>query len=258
VTYRRIELPGTVPREVQAIVRTRVDLFCADIHAMLRLPLPVLGIAAGCNFALAEILCALVSGLSRVFVDRTLGSEAAFRGVLAHYPNENHPLALSEDEFVDELYETYRCNFAHSLGINMPDVKRGQKRKVQSLRHPTKVLRLVPMAIPGYILSAIEADEVRPRWLPPTIYRQDGVQKLCVESLYWGVRQLVRRLCADDACVSFATRFLREEVVSESDASSNPDYFALRQAPQHFEVMSSSSMVTSTTGSFGEHGYWQE
>lgn len=245
--YRRISLPAGLPSLVESVVRNRVDLFCSDVNAMLRTPLPVLGIEAGCNFASLEVLCSLISGVSRVFLSATLGSGKAFRDVLAFYPDESAIGGVAKSDLIDELYETYRCNFTHSLGINVPDPSRGQPRTVVPLSRQTKVLRVARGPWPDALLRSIEADGARPAELPPTLFEQGGALKLCVESLYWGVRQLVIGVCRDQTCIATAVAFLAPTQAQSPPASLS----SMPPAPPiNFDVSSSAAVwVSSTTGS---------
>jgi|ERR1700730_7653009 len=40
-----------------------------------------------------------------------------------------------------ELWEGYRCNLTHSLGINAPEPERGVARSTQPRLRPTKIVR---------------------------------------------------------------------------------------------------------------------
>ena len=240
MAYPQIASPPTVPPEIRDIVSGRIDLFLADVHAMLRLPRPDIGIQVGCNFAALEMLCALISGLARVFAADT-GSAAGFGRIMKHYPPDVHPLALATPQMIDALYETFRCNFSHSLGINVPNPQRGAPRSIVPLAQPTKVLRCVSAAREEQRLIELDDLHDRPRWLPPTLYVESGTTKLCVEALYWGCRKLVVNVVTDSTCVATAQNFLR--AVQPAPTDSAPIVRA-----QSFEVSSSYAVVTSTLG----------
>lgn len=246
MSYRLIDLPATTSPEVLALVRRRIDLFCADIHAMLHLPLPYHGIAAGCNFAAAEVLCSIVSGVSRVFSDPRWGSARAFTGILRFYPDEDFPGSVPKEEMIEQLYKSYRCNFAHSLGINVPDPDtRGGPRGIEPLERRTNVVRL-PMEHAAAAIAELETDGARPSWLPPTISRQGDIDTLCIESLYRGVRRLVRQVAADGDCCQFAVAFLRTAYPNRGGDDSYPPvrHISLNTSVT-FEVSSSAASAVS-------------
>lgn len=237
--YVPIALPESVPLRVRQLVAGRVDMFLSDVHAMLRLPLPVLGINAGCNFAVVEVLCAVISGLSRVFRSDVYGAGKAFEAVLEHYPHDEEPnFAISGKDFRSELYDTYRCNLVHSLGIN---VSEDAPRKIVPLLRRTVVRRYTFVGPPDPWINSLE-NEARPGWLKvPTLYDDaHGSRKLCAEALYWGTRRLTLRLCLDPFCVSRADSFLeRAEQLLHVPLI----------APNYYECENSATYVSSTTGS---------
>ena len=94
-----------------------------DVRAMLRLPLPELGMEHGCNFAVTDRLCSLISGISvTIFMPSNLvggeriGSGETYRQLIENF----YPWALTEDrqETVRVLYDIIRNPFAHSLGVH--------------------------------------------------------------------------------------------------------------------------------------------
>jgi hypothetical protein len=99
-----------------------------DISVMLRLPIQAQGIANGCNFASASIICNLLSGISVTIFQpavierpdkrgnmQPIGSGEAFREfVKAFYPD---PSAQQRAEVADVLYRQLRNPFAHALGV---------------------------------------------------------------------------------------------------------------------------------------------
>lgn len=184
-------------------------MYFEDVRAMLALPRPDIGIDAGCNFALIEVLCAVISGLSRVFRTDIAGAGRAFREVLALYPHDAEPPgAIVGPAFQEELWEGYRCNLTHSLGINAPDPERGTQRTIQARARPTKIVRAKAGGLGRAQIDQIEDIAQRPTWLGPTLWIGLDRQYLCADALYWGTRVLVARLCADPDCVARADAFL--------------------------------------------------
>jgi hypothetical protein len=105
---------------------------------------------------------------------------------------------------------------------------------ITQLASPTKVAR-----VPDLPLSPQKLDEldgpVRPGWLPATVSRRDGVLRLYVEPLYWGVRQLVRTIATDENTRPDAIAFL------------NP-WHSTAAYTRESEVQSSTPTVVYTTG----------
>jgi hypothetical protein len=181
----------------------------------------------------------------------------AFREILQFYPDEDLPNALSKPNLIEQLYKTYRRKFSHSLGINVPDPEdRDQPKRIEPLERRTKIIRLwiAPDAV-----AQLEANEERPNWLIPTISRHDSVDTLCIESLYWGVRQLVKRVAADAACAQGAAEFLQ---TAHRDLGGDDSYLPVRHIPVNtsitFEVSSSAVTTLSITApqSAAGEGCW--
>lgn len=113
-------------------------------------------------------------------------------------------------QFIDQLYTTFRCNFSHSLGINVPNPQAGSgPRKVEPLPRRTKIVRYGPGVLTPEFLAALDDTAQRPDGLLPTMYMEGGAANLCVEALYWGCRKMVLNVAADTTCISNATTFLR-------------------------------------------------
>ena len=130
---------------------------------MLRLPLPELGLEHGCNFAVTDRLCSLISGISvTIFMPSNptrrdnkgkitwVGSGEAFKHLLKNF----YPWASgdSRTEGVKALYDLFRNPFAHALGVQgkcsyQICVKKDPLQNDQ--------------------IEEIERSPTRPDWLPP-------------------------------------------------------------------------------------------
>lgn len=202
--YLPIQLGPAADKSIQKLVEGRVDLYLRDVHAMLRLPLPEAEIDSGCNFALAATLCSVVAGLSRIFLVTTRGAGEAFRNVLAEYPYAEEPAgAIVGIDFAAHLYDTYRNNLAHSLGVNV--AWNGAEYEIESFG-TVKIARQWP-SISQDRLKELEGD-VRPTWLGKTLELDGRTYKLGVESLYWGVRNLTQRLASTKPYTDSARKIL--------------------------------------------------
>jgi hypothetical protein len=168
-----------------------------DVRAMLRLPLPEVGITAGCNFAAVHVLLNVLSGLSRLMGPSPTRSDAAFRKFVARwYPwrLEPHGSIFRQQRGTKALYDSFRTGFSHDLGLLLetgPIDHRGRIRP--KFRIAGRQLGVTKQ--PSLSSSAlVELDDVtvRPTWLGPTV-DMDGKIGLLVNAvaLYWGVRRLV-------------------------------------------------------------------
>ena len=108
---------------VSDFVEEHLSMQFGDVRAMLRLPLPEPGLEHGCNFAVTDRLCSLISGISvTIFMPSNLvggehiGSGETYRQLIENF----YPWALTVDrrEAVEVLYNIIRNPFAHSLGVH--------------------------------------------------------------------------------------------------------------------------------------------
>ncbi len=89
-------------------------LYFSDVHRMLRLPRREAELAAGCNFAIGQVLPAAVSTIpTTLYSPKMRNYERVFRNVLiSHYPWETEQKGpLTEDEkgeIADFLYDEFR------------------------------------------------------------------------------------------------------------------------------------------------------
>lgn len=242
VPYREILIGPQADAGVREFVAARVDLYLRDVHAMLRLPLPAVGVEAGCNFAIAEMLCAVIAGLSRIFVPTEKGAGAAFKAVLAAYPLQHepagvHPLA----EIPEQLYTIYRCNVVHSLGMNIHWCGRSKRHEIQPLG-TTKIQRMHASMSEAQLLE-LEGDS-RPVWLGPTMELNGRTRLLNVEALYWGVRRLTQALATTAPFAADARTMLAPpQAVTGLSLGGVP---GPRYTPPTHEISATATTVTSS------------
>jgi len=82
---------------------------------MLQFPLPTVGINEACNFSIAEVLLAHISGIAIVFFDSTATPRDRFVGLLkAHYPwsAEAHHVynTINSDSGSNILYDLFEIH----------------------------------------------------------------------------------------------------------------------------------------------------
>jgi hypothetical protein len=185
--YRPLNVSDAAPGRVKRFIADHLDMQFEDVHCMLRLPMEEHGLRAGCNFAAAGTLLALIGGASVVlyrpseFATRGNRGEL-FTGLLRnHYPWFTARQALGRDRTIEKLWEMYRAPLAHALGLHEP----GQEDyKVLKLRHGLAEAELEELEGPGPC----------PVWVRPTMERDGAIFKLNVSTLYWGVRRMVEEL----------------------------------------------------------------
>jgi hypothetical protein len=180
-----------------------------DVHAMLRLPRPDVGITQACNFTIASALMNFISGISVTLfeppADRRDTGRKFKEVVTAFYPWDSEPATgiTNAEQGAIVLYETFRNPMAHALGFQDPEPP-----------GPVTVTRFAGDGFAEADLETIEGSVNRPAALlrdAPTLRRVDatGAIELNAESFYWGSRELARRLTADAPRMAAADAFLR-------------------------------------------------
>ena len=177
---------------------------------MLRLPRPEVGITEGCNFAIAAVLLNVISGVSVMLWEPNSDSRARDRGKRFlkvgrdFYPWHVEPRGTAirnPGTGAELLYSYFRNPMIHSFGFQDPE--------------PEGSIQITRLPGAGYTesdLATIEQSESRPS-LPPTLQRQtDRGVSLQVDALYWGVRDMFRRLTADTTLMESAERYLEKMV----------------------------------------------
>jgi hypothetical protein len=204
---------------VHDFVRTQVSMQFGDVRAMLRLPLPELGIAHGCNFAATAILCNLLSGLSVSLFRPTRFKKSVVRGSVRRRGRigtrdyfkkmvyKYFPWQAGEEkrQKTSLLYTLVRCTLAHSLGV-------GDNAKVDIQLGKTG-LRRKGRGLTNREIDKLEASVSRPAWLPLTHRRRGKAWHICVESLYRDVFHLLRNLARDEEQMEKADKRIAKKQV---------------------------------------------
>jgi hypothetical protein len=209
MAYHELPLPPGLPTDEQEFIRKQIEPYLMDVHALLRLPIDVDGFRGECggNFGAAELLLAVVSGVSVTLYDPTaLDSQAPisgdrFKKVLKdRYPWDQEPqiqVPKLKDEAPEHLWRLFRNPLSHAFGAMGP---------ARSKKYNPEGWGIVIEK--GAISEAhIEADEratTRPSdgddWKTKTTLREEGGKLvLWVRSFYWGVRQMVVNVAVDRA-----------------------------------------------------------
>ncbi len=195
--------PEPGPR-VKNVIRRLEDHYFRDVHAMLRLPAPAMDISPGCNFAIAQVLASVVSGVSVTLYKHSGHKGARFKGLLVdYYPWSEEPEPPEDtSEAARLIYALVRNPLTHDLGLDLETKCRTQRVVVKRLLTDRKTC--------GHTDQGVEALETtaRPRRMSPTIKVQGERVVLLVEALYWGIRKMLLNLNADRKRMAAAEAFL--------------------------------------------------
>lgn len=195
--------PKPGPR-VGGLIRRLEDHYFRDVHAMLRLPAPTIGVTAGCNFAIFQVLASVVSGVSVTLYEHSGGTGARFKGLLKnYYPWSEEPPPLSDPSHASEqIYSLFRNPLAHDLGLDLKTKSRTKKAIIKRLMTDQKKSGRTEKGIEN--LEAVE----RPKQLSPTIKIEADRVVLLVDAFYWGIRKMLLNLIADRKRIAEAENFL--------------------------------------------------
>ena len=177
MAYTPLAIDSQTPEVVRSFIRRSVDMQLHDVHCMLRLPDASVGLDAGCNFAAANFLLAIISGCSVTLYEpnpRRGQAGRVFRETLQSYcPWEMEPAdSVGRDEGTENLYLVFRNPLAHAFGI-------------QDSRQPRRLaIRIGKGTYPEDMIEAMERSPARPRD-SATVRVSPGQSKtLVVEGLY--------------------------------------------------------------------------
>ena len=207
--YRPIPCEPNTPQAVRVLIEQVSSLFLMDVHAMLRLPCPEVGITQACNFAIASTLMNFISGVSVTLYSPPPNSGKSgrkFQGTLeGFYPWDTEPAGAITNprKGAETLYDVFRNPGAHALGFQDPEPA-----------GPIMVTRFSGNGLTEDNVELIETAIQRPRAIlrnAPTLTKDGTTQAVAlnVEALYWGVREMTRRLMGDVTRMARADALLR-------------------------------------------------
>ncbi len=202
---------------VFTFVRETLSMQFADVRSMLRLPLPEQGIIdgagyGGCNFAVAIVLCNLVSGISvTIFkpsnptrIDnkgktKWVGSGEAFKQLLKNfYPWEQGGNGI---EGAEALYSYFRNPLTHALGV-----QHGQSYRIRISKSPSP--------LQNNQIEEMEESSARPSWLLPGISSSGTQWNLVAEGFYRDVFHMFWNLARNEQQMRMAEqRFSNRDIV---------------------------------------------
>lgn len=202
--YHALAIDPSTPARVKRLIQSLENHYFSDVHTMLRLPEPDHGLTAGCNFAIAQVLAAAVSGISVTLYSHRGGTGVRFKGLLAnYYPWSLEPgNAVTPQAGADVLYSLIRNPLTHDLGLDIANKRQGQKIIIKRLG--------TDGARKGLSEAFVEALERPNRLSPmsPTVRVISSKTIVLVEAFYWGVRKMVEELSCDGPRMQTAKAFL--------------------------------------------------
>lgn len=220
MAYTPIALPSETPQAVVGVVRNAVEPFLSDVNAMLRLPQLRTPRHVGCNLAIAQVLLAVISGVSAVLYSAHGKTGRVFQDFLTDfYPWKSEPRKINQiigEKAARILYEDLRNPLTHATGTPVYDVRGKSRREFAPTKPRIRIDRIAFSSHPGKGLPAsrlleLETEAVRPDWLPVTLAGDSELRVLTVEALYWGLRCSIQALCSDRPRMAAAADFLKQE-----------------------------------------------
>lgn len=210
--YQPLQLATDTPAIVRSFIQKNVEDHCfKDLHTMLRLPQPSMGLGAGLNFAIAQSLLAAIGGISATLYASEGEPGELFIGLLRdHYPwnREPHP-ALNPEAAAGYLYNVFRNPLTHALGVFTERVPNSSRRYIVARKDAVKIKRLAPggVGLEDLAIEALENSSVRPP-MSATLTVLPDRKVLLVEGLYWGTRCMLEALTRDSNKMQEAESFV--------------------------------------------------
>jgi hypothetical protein len=209
---------------VRELLEVQVDMQFADLHSLLRLPMPDEGLDGGCNLTATTVLCNIVAGTSVLFLDSSIDvfvnrndRGPRFKRLMRDYYPWLPEDALRGEEGAMLLWEYTRNPLSHTLGVGkfphaFPGMP-GDGRAVLLSKGP----------LPDAGIAQLMAEE-RPMWLDhPTIEFDGRAYTVSVLALTWGVYRMLHRLFSDADQMQAAERTARTLLTDPPPRPRGPD-----------------------------------
>jgi hypothetical protein len=203
--YKSLSLDRDTPPRVRDLIQKVENKRFSDVHTMLRLPITQmnLDLSAGCNFAIAQVLLAVIGGISATLYEPNWRDNARFKGVLNdYYPWNQEPAGVDPEKTASAIYEVFRNPLTHDLGLDIPNKRKGDKLLLKRLK-----LTGGQGLSESFIETQLEGFDRR-TGMSATLTVTRGTQTLLVEALYWGVRRMIENISADKTRMETAEKFL--------------------------------------------------
>jgi len=204
MAYQALVLSVSTPPLVRRLIHRIETHSFADVHTMLRLPVPNYRLDAGCNFAIAQVLLTAVGGISATLYRQGATDGQRFKGLLRdHFPwglESTQDVPASEAARI--IYEVFRNPLTHDLGLDLHGKSNGIKVKVKRLQRP-----LPKGGLTEKWIEKLERRRDRPDMSSSLTVRPDKAV-LLIEALYWGLRRMVEAMTHDEQLMAKSNRFL--------------------------------------------------
>lgn len=206
--YTKLEIPGHVGPLVTHVVQRTIDPRFADVHALLRLPMPgVEGPEAGGNFAIADALFGVIEGISAVLFPRYGGAQQAFlECVKKHYGSEVEPGGgrAGRGDCGRAVVSLSKLDAAQPrIAITRPDNQGIRWRQL----HADGLLVFGDRApLSSDELTMLETHDWPACLHRPTLQRDKALWILAVEAFYVGTRRLVSSVLISPKWTGTTTR----------------------------------------------------
>jgi hypothetical protein len=219
-------LPKDIPEfkfysNVYAFVSDHLSMQFGDVRCMMRLPIPILGISHACNFAVAAILCNLISGISvSLYMPvnpikinekgerRWVSTGETFKLLLENfYPWESGKNGKTRARV---LYNFVRNPFAHALGVHGKTYYKIKIMWMSIVRNKKQL----PTGLQEGQLEEIERSPTRPTWLSPGFSGAGRQWDLLAEGFYRDVFHMLWNLAKDKKQMNEAEkRFSKGQII---------------------------------------------
>lgn len=188
------------------------QIYFAEARTLLRLPQPQVGLIAGCEFAAGSVMLAAIGGIAHALYRTDAGHEDSFRMVLTkHYPWDGEATSAAH------ALRTSSALLAEYRGEPDPRVSAWPGTPASGVAGARKVRfrRLETEDGSGLDEQLLEVLEVARNWplevMASTLEIEGEVMTVNLERLYWGIREMVRRMVAQPTLMDAAERQLGKD-----------------------------------------------
>lgn len=188
------------------------QLYFAEARTLLRLPRPDAGLTSGCELAAGSIMLAAIGGIAHALYRTDAGHEDSFRGVLTrHYPWDGEATSPAH------ALRTSSVLLAEYRGEPDPRMSTWPEAPAAGVAGGRKVRfrRLETEDGSGIDEHLLEVIEVARNWplevMASTLEIEGEVMTVNLERLYWGIREMVRRMVALPTLMDAAERQLSKD-----------------------------------------------
>ncbi len=204
--YVPVPRPASLSTRVHTAVERLERQYFHEVHVMLRLPIPRYRLTSNCTFSCAQMLVALIGGVSTVlYAHRDSKPGKDFKALLIDYfPWSDEPrTAVTPEEASNIIYHVFRNPLAHNLGLHVKPHPKTPLVKIKRAARPTGAGGLTEQMI-----ERLEQISRPSKLSNSVVVRPSDATVLFIEQLYWGTRVMLSKLLLDTARMTKADAFL--------------------------------------------------